>query len=284
MCVLLTRGLKCGQYSTYHRPYKGAHVFLSQFTCNEARLSFSTAIKFEYGVDLPSKPLGPIGLPAGMARLDIVGVLTYRVSFSKPLDTGLGDQRRALVSYGVQLKQADDDAELTWPSISTVAYVGGNEDFADIQNGVQNVTIRAGERYFMRVFAVNSAGAGPFSGYESNGPAFDFFEPNFGPAKGGSIVTVVGSRMGNASTAYQMFIGQTECQSVFVARFQKSVGCVVPPGVPGKQGFRLFVDGLLLRKDSVRLHRYDVPAYYECSRVVDSDCYSSGFAKCYHQT
>lgn len=237
---------------------KARTYFFRVLACNEARLSFSTAIKFEYGVDLPSKPLGPIGLPAGMARLDIVGVLTYRVSFSKPLDTGLGDQRRALVSYGVQLKQADDDAELTWPSISTVAYVGGNEDFADIQIGVQNVTIRAGERYFMRVFAVNSAGAGPSSGYESNGPAFDFFEPNFGPAKGGSIVTVVGSRTGNASTAYQMFIGQTECQSVFVARFQKSVGCVVPPGVPGKQGFRLFVDGLLLWKDSVRLHRSEI--------------------------
>jgi len=112
---------------------------------NEAGLSFSTAIKFEYDVDLPYKPLGPIGSPAGMARLDIVGVLTYCVSFSKPLDTGLGDQRRALVSYGVQLKQADDEAELTWPAISTVAYVGGNEDFADVQNGVQNVTIRAGE-------------------------------------------------------------------------------------------------------------------------------------------
>jgi hypothetical protein len=48
-----------------------------------------------------------------------------------------------------------------------------------------------------------------------------------------------------------MFIGQTECQSTYVAQFQRSVACVVPPGVPGKQGFRLYVDGLLLRKDSV---------------------------------
>jgi hypothetical protein len=98
---------------------------------------------------------------------------------------------------------------------------------------------------------VNSAGAGPPSGSDSNGPSFDFFKPNVGPAKGGVVVSVVGTRMGDASTTYKMYIGKTECQSVFVAQFQKSVGCVVPPGVPGKQGFRLYVDGLLLRKDSV---------------------------------
>jgi hypothetical protein len=29
--------------------------------------------------------------------------------------------------------------------------------------------------------------------------------------------------------------------------------------------------------------RYDVPAHYECSRDVHSDCYACGFAKCYEQ-
>ena len=33
----------------------------------------------------------------------------------------------------------------------------------------------------------------------------------------------------------------------------------------------------------VHRHRYDVPAYYDCSRDVDSDCYACGFPKCYEQ-
>ena len=117
-----------------------------------------------------------------------------------------------------------------------MAYVGGNELFADVQNGVNNVTILPGLRYFARVFAVNSAGPGDFSGYDSNGPFFDYFEPNFGPSAGGSTVFVVGSRMGDASSTFQMFIGDQECLSVFPARFQISIGCIVPPGLPGKVG------------------------------------------------
>ena len=33
----------------------------------------------------------------------------------------------------------------------------------------------------------------------------------------------------------------------------------------------------------VYYYRYDVPAHYECSRDVHSDCYACGFAKCYEQ-
>ena len=230
---------------------KARTYFFRALALNDAGLSLSTPVLMEYGVDLPSKPLGPIDLPPQMARLQIIGVLQYRVSFSLPLDTGIGDQRRALVSYGVQLQSAEDEASLTWPPSSTVAYVDGNEVFADVKNGVNNVTIYPGQRYFARVFAVNSAGPGPPSGYDSNGPSFDYFEPNFGDCAGGSTVFVLGSKMGDISNTYQMFIGDQECLSVFPARFQRSVGCVVPPGVPGKRGFRLYVDGLLLRKDSV---------------------------------
>jgi len=232
---------------------KARSYFFRVLALNEAGLSFSSPILMEYGVDLPSVPLAPIGpsFPPGMVRLDIVRVLTFQVKYSKPLDTGLGDQRRALVSYGLQLVTADDEASLTWPASSTVAYGSGDATYVEVENGVNNVTISAGKRYFARVFAVNSAGAGPPSGYDTTGPSFDFFEPNTGPAKGGVVVSVIGTRMGDSSTTYQMFIGQTECQSIYVAQFQRSVACVVPPGVPGKQGFRLYVDGLLLRKDSV---------------------------------
>jgi hypothetical protein len=236
---------------------KARTYYFRVLALNDAGLSKSTAIKMEYGVDLPSVPLGPPinNAPSGtMVRLDIIGLLTYRISFSKPLDTGLGDQRRQLVSYGVQLEAAVSENELRWtPQLgsSTVAYVGGNDLYADVQNGVNNVTILPGTRYFVRVFAVNDAGYGGFSHHDSNGPSFDYFEPSTGPAAGGSVVSVVGSRMGDASTTYQMYIGGKECLSVFPARFQRSVGCVVPPGLPGKQGFRLFVDSLLLSKDSV---------------------------------
>jgi len=230
---------------------KARTYYFRALALNEAGLSLSTPILMEYGVDLPSEPLGPVGYPANNARLDIIGVLQYRISFSLPLDTGLGDQRRALVRYGLQLQTVEDESLLTWPRSSTMAYVGGNEVFGDLQNGVNNVTIYAGVRYFARAFAVNSAGAGPASGFDTNGPSFDFFEPNVGDCAGGSTVFVFGSKMGDISTTYQMFLGDQECLSVFPAAFQRSVGCVVPPGVPGKRGFRLFVDGLLLRKDSV---------------------------------
>jgi len=254
-CNLYVRSIDVEKYEyTVHITglTKARTYYFRVLALNEAGLSLSSDILMEYGVDLPSAPLAPpLYYPPKNARLDIVGVLTYRVSFSKPLDTGLGDQRRALVSYGLQLQAAEDEASLTWPSSSTVGYASGDALYVQVQNNVNNVTILASTRYFARVFAVNSAGAGPPSGSDSNGPSFDFFKPNVGPAKGGVVVSVVGTRMGDASTTYKMYIGKTECQSVFVAQFQKSVGCVVPPGVPGKQGFRLYVDGLLLRKDSV---------------------------------
>ena len=224
---------------------------------NDAGLSLPSPILHEFGVALPSAPWGPPvpNIPLQQrVRFDIIGILTYRIRFSKPFDTGLGDQRRELVSYGVQLVSFEDENALLWgphDGSATVAYVGGNELFADVQNGVNNVTILPGLRYFARVFAVNSAGPGDFSGYDSNGPSFDYFEPNFGPSAGGSTVFVVGSRMGDASSTFQMFIGDQECLSVFPARFQTSVGCIVPPGLPGKVGFRLYVDGLLMKKDSV---------------------------------
>ena len=37
--------------------------------------------------------------------------------------------------------EADDEAGLTWPDSSTVVYVTGVDTYADIQNGVKNVTI-----------------------------------------------------------------------------------------------------------------------------------------------
>ena len=184
--------------------------------------------------------------------------------------------------------------------------------------------------------------------------------------------------MGDSTTMYRMWIGGKECTKVYSIQFQKAVACEVPPGIPGKYGFLLYVDQLLLRRDSVfeyeapqvesihpsdgisvdggvrvtvlgrnfgtmlasqeigitstRSDRcqestwtsdssmlcitspvpyeakinnsvmvrvndipsrpwvkgsillYNVPAYYECSRDQESDCFSCGFPKCYEQT
>jgi hypothetical protein len=91
-------------------PFKARTYFFRVLAQNEAGMSFSTPILMEYGVDLPSATLGPRNpllqdADYVYARLDIIGILAYRVSFGKPIDTGLGDRRRALVSYGIQLVQ-----------------------------------------------------------------------------------------------------------------------------------------------------------------------------------
>ena len=46
------------------------------------------------------------------------------------------------------------------------------------------------KRYFVRAFAVNSAGRGLASGYDSNGPSFDYFSPNTGPAAGNMRILI----------------------------------------------------------------------------------------------
>lgn len=104
-------------------------------TQNFAGIGFSSDIIFEEGVALPTAPLN--------LALSIVGEGSFRIVWDIPVDTGIGDQTRPILSYAVLLRVSESESVI-FLSSDKVAEVAVTE--AILQTGVNGVSIAQGKR------------------------------------------------------------------------------------------------------------------------------------------
>lgn len=152
---------------------KGGNFYYRVFATNEAGTSDASNTAFEQGVDIPSAPAGfTISHPA---------VLSLQVVWQLPLDTGLGDQNRAILRYVMETENILSGGNGTFLQSPFTAPAGcfltasppcnpaqvSPHQIQLVPNDLitrvtQNALIKGNTHYF-RVRAVNSAGGGPFT-------------------------------------------------------------------------------------------------------------------------
>ena len=132
---------------------KGVKYFYKVFALNEAGISSSSNVAFNFAITTPTAPTS--------FRVDVSGEYQLLVAWALPLDTGIGDQIWSLSSYTLQ-----------WDSTlgSNGMFLSEDRPFAGSLQLSQSVLqyiftgLTKGNTYFFRVFTSNQAGKSGYAG------------------------------------------------------------------------------------------------------------------------
>jgi hypothetical protein len=222
---------------------KGQRYFFRVFAQNDAGLSAAAGIASQQAISEP-------GAPRTFA-LGLTGSSSFLLTWGVPADTGNLSSSWPLTAYGVQVQARLDLSLVLFTDADIVGFARGDETKFDLTGDLLgNLSASREKKLFVRIFAVNQAGRGPFSPIEDNGPRLDGIVPNSGSPAGGYRITVNGLRFGDLAEGIKVRIGETHCDRIAFVEYQSSLSCVVPPGISGRYSFYISVFDLAIAREN----------------------------------
>jgi len=215
---------------------RGQFYYFRLFAANEAGLSVPTST---IAVQVVGRSTPPLNFAVGLE-----GLLSFRIWWATPADTGVLDQSWPILYYGVEMQVRNDSNPTMFTGSPYSTIIPPDTFTTRLIDSKGNVTIRPGTVYLFRVYAQNEVGRGFDTLIETNVPTINSISPDHGSPMGNNFITLYGNKFGDASSIVNIFIGSAPCSEATIVAYQSQVRCKPPPGSNGRRPISLSIQGV----------------------------------------